>query len=101
MEDYAMRNREYVQRVRNSFDESEEIDYLYDEMPMETGELSFFAGFKLRFITAILLFGIIFFCQVYSYPILGMEVTEIIDRISDNQYYTFLENCDILEWILK
>ena len=56
-------------------------------------------GLKLRFLTALVLFVIFFFCQSYSYPIFGIETAEIIDRISDNRYYTFLENCDIVKWI--
>ncbi len=97
MEDYAARRREYVQQVRASFDEPASEFYLYDEVSKEPAELSLFSGFKMRLSAAIALFGIAFFCQYYSYPILGMEIPEIIDRISDNQYYTFLENCDILK----
>ena len=92
MEDYAIRRREYVQQVRASFDHPREERYNYattrteaEEEPIETT----FLGLKIRLTIAIILFCIIFFCKYNSYPIFGMEVAEIIDMISDNQYYTF------------
>lgn len=95
MEDYAIRRREYVQQVRASFDQPAEEkyhNYTYpraeaEEEPIDTT----FLGLKLRLTIAIILFCIIFFCKYNSYPIFGMEITEIIDMISDNQYYTFLQ----------
>jgi hypothetical protein len=91
MEDYAIRRREYVQQVRASFDPPTEERYNYAatrteaEEPIETT----FLGLKIRLTIAIILFCIIFFCKYNAYPIFGMEVAEIIDIISDNQYYTF------------
>lgn len=99
MEDYAIRRREYVQQVRASFDQSAEEGNLYTQTrtgaeaePLDTT----FLGLKIRVTIAVVLFCVIFFCKYNSYPIFGLEVVEIIDMISDNQYYTFLQNCDIL-----
>ena len=95
MEDYAIRRREYVQQVRASFDQPTETGYSYatteyesEEAPIDTT----FLGLKIRLTIAIVLFCVIFFCKYNSYPIFGMEVTEIIDIINDNQYYTFLQS---------
>lgn len=95
MEDYAIRRREYVQQVRASFDQPTEEGYVFvqtgtttNEEPLDTT----FLGLKIRLTIAVILFCVIFFCKYNSYPIFGMEVAEIIDIISDNQYYTFLQN---------
>lgn len=92
MDDYAMRRKEYVQQIRASFDQPEE-GYAYspdntEDMPLDSSLL----WFKIRLMTALIIFCIIFFCKYNSYTIFGIEVSEIIDRISDNQYYTFLQN---------
>ena len=96
MEDYAIRRREYIKQIRASFDQPTEENYNNysytrtetDEEPLDTTFLSL----KIRLTIAIILFCIIFFCKYNSYPIFGMEVAEIIDMISDNQYYTFLQS---------
>lgn len=94
MEDYAIRRREYVKQIRDSFDQPTEDGYIFsqngtttDEEPVDTT----FLGLKIRLTVAIILFCVILFCKYNSYPIFGLEVTEIIDMISDNQYYTFLQ----------
>ena len=95
MEDYAIRRREYVQQVRASFDQSAEEGYNFAQIRTEDDEAPVditFIGLKIRLTIAIILFCIIFFCKYNSYPIFGLEVAEIIDMISDNQYYTFLQN---------
>ena len=95
MEDYAIRRREYVQQVRASFDQPAEERYIYYSTGTEAGDEPIdttFIGLKIRLTIAIVLFCVIFFCKYNSYPIFGMEVAEIIDIISDNQYYTFLQN---------
>ena len=94
MEDYALRRREYVQQIRASFDQPLE-DYNYLQARTEAGEESIastVSSFKFRLTIAIILFCVIFFCKYNDYPIFGMEVSEIIDMISDNQYYTFLQS---------
>ena len=94
MEDYAIRRREYVQQVRASFEQPTKEEYSYalprteDEAdPIDTT----FIGLKIRLTIAIILFCVIFFCKYNSYSLFGMEIAEIIDMISDNQYYTFLQ----------
>ena len=95
MEDYALRRREYVQQIRASFDQPAETGYSYITNKYENEEATndtTFLGLKIRLTIAIILFCVIFFCKYNDYPIIGMEVSEIIDMISDNQYYTFLQN---------
>ena len=97
MEDYAMRRREYIKQIRASFDQPSEEGYVFQEGNTEDEPINIpFLGFKIRLFIAVVLFCSFLFCKYTSYPLFGMEVTEIIDMISDNQYYTFLENCDIL-----
>lgn len=92
MEDYAMRRREYVQQVRASFDQPTAERYPSTQQNTEDEPTNTtFLGLKIRLTIAIVLFGIILFCYYNSYPIFGLEVSEIIDMIRDNQYYTFLE----------
>lgn len=92
MEDYAIRRREYVQQVRASFDQLEENRYMIQEKEIEDESINIpFLGFKIRLFIAIVLFFSFLFCKYNAYSFFGMEVSEIIDMISDNQYYTFLE----------
>ena len=92
-----MRRREYVKQIRASFDQPSEEGYVFQEGNTEDEPINIpFLGFKIRLFIATILFCSFLFCKYTSYPLFGMEVTEIIDMISDNQYYTFLENCDIL-----
>ena len=98
MEDYALRRKEYVQQVRASFDQSNDAlePGLVDNI---TTEYSSFFGLKIRSVIAIIIFLAYLFCKYNSYPIFGYTTTEIIDIITDNQYYTFLQNYDILNKI--
>lgn len=91
MEDYALRRKEYVQQIRASFDQSNDaLEPGLVEIP--TTEYSAFFGLKIRSMIAILLFLAFLFCKYNSYPIFGYTTTEIIDIITDNQYYTFLQD---------
>ena len=96
MEEYAIRRREYVQQIRASFDQPTKErynNYAYSDAEAQEEPLdTTFLGLKIRLTIAIILFCVIFFCKYNSYPIFGLEVAEIIDMISDNQYYTFLQN---------
>lgn len=93
-----MRRREYIKQIRASFDQPSEEGYVFQEGNTEDEPINIpFLGFKIRLFIAVVLFCSFLFCKYTSYPLFGMEVTEIIDMISDNQYYTFLENCDILK----
>lgn len=98
MEDYAIRRREYVKQIRASFDQPSEEGYIFQESDTEDEPIHIpFLGFKIRLFIATILFCSFLFCKYTSYPLFGMEVSKIIDMIRDNQYYTFLENCDILK----
>ena len=96
MEDYAIRRREYVQQIRASFDQPTEeqyYSYTYTRTENENEPIdTTFLSLKIRLIIAVILFCSIFFCKYNSYSIFGMEVSEIINMISDNQYYTFLQS---------
>ena len=92
MEDYAMRRREYIKQIRASFDQPSEEGYVFQEGNTEDEPINIpFLGFKIRLFIAVVLFCSFLFCKYTSYPLFGMEVSEIIDMISDNQYYTFLQ----------
>ena len=96
MDEYIAKRKEYIQQVRASFDKSNEISDIY-ATNIEDNYFKSNGKFKTRCLISFLIFIIVFFCHYNSYTIFGIEVSEIIDRISDNRYYTFLENCDILE----
>ena len=90
MEDYAMRRREYVQQVRASFDQLEENRYMFQEKEIEAESTNIpFLGFKIRLFIAVILLCSFLFCYYNSQPFFGLEVSEIVDMIRDNQYYTF------------
>ncbi len=97
MNDYITERKEYIQQIRASFDEPREQYHTYIAKPIENTESEHNTDFKVRLFLSIFIFVLIFLSHYYSIPIFGIEVSEIIDRISDNQYYTFLENCDILK----
>ena len=82
-----------VQQVRASFDipEAENNISEWEETENTPGVENQFLSFKLRLTISVLLFLVVFFCKYNAYPIFGIEVSEIIDMISDNQYYTFLQ----------
>lgn len=103
MEEYAIRRREYVQQVRASFDELENAEdslingdrighFRSDEEEYENEMMqSPFIGFKIRLFCAVMLFLAFAFCKYHSYEIFTRNPVEIIDMISDNQYYTILQ----------
>lgn len=98
MEDYAVRRKEYVQRVRASFDELEEREgrsdakeAIFFEHEAEETAGGFAEGVKLRFFCAVLLFCAFLFCKYHSYEIFTKNAAEVIDMIHENQYYTILQ----------
>lgn len=94
MEEYALKRKEYVQQVRASFDENGDFT---KEAEKESGEseISPFFFTKLRVICSIFLFFVFLFCKYNSCEIFTKTPEEVIDMISNNQYYTFLQNYDI------
>ena len=97
MNDYIANRKEYIKQIRASFEEPQkefDIDTTENITNIQSEPN---ITLKSRCFLAIFIFICIFFCHYNSYSIFGIEVSEIIDRISDNRYYIFLENCDILE----
>lgn len=90
--DYAEQRRQYVSQVRSSFDQNGA------EVPEETPKRESF-WMRLRFVTALCLFGLFFYWQSSGIKILGFEAGKVIDMIEDNRYDTFLQDYDrISDW---
>ena len=87
-EDYAIRRREYVNEIRRSFDEPQKIK----EEQQEKEVSSSFLMVKLRIIVALCLFLAFLLCHVTKYEFYGYQTKELIDIISDNHYYTNLQD---------
>ena len=89
-DDYAARRREYVQEIRKSFDAppQEEPE---DEIPAEGTTLGFVL-FKLRIVIAVLLFAGFLFLKYNDYEINGYHAKDIIAIVTDNHYYTILQD---------
>ncbi len=86
---YAERRREYVAQIRSSFDNGAE-----DVISNETEERTAFAfSFgKFRFFAAMVCL-VFFLVNWYTGgTIFGVSVTEIIDIVTDNHYYTNLQD---------
>lgn len=88
-DEYAARRREYVAQIRSSFDNGAE-DVISNETEERTA--SAFSFGKLRFGAAMVF---LFFFLVNWYTdgtIFNFSVTEIIDIVTDNHYYTNLQD---------
>lgn len=86
---YAERRREYVAQIRSSFDNGAE-DVISNETEERTA--SAFSFGKLRFFAA-MVFLVFFLVNRYmGGTIFGVSVTEIIDIVTDNHYYTNLQD---------
>lgn len=86
---YAERRRQYVDEIRNSF----ETD---TSMPKEewNGGLSSSYGifFKIRLILALAVFAVFLYCNYMDIKIGDYSTEKIIEMVSDNHYYTKLQN---------
>lgn len=87
-EDYAIRRKEYVNGIRRSFDEPQKII----EGQQEKDVSSSFLMLKIRIIVALCIFFAFLFCHIGKYDFYGYQTKELIDIISDNHYYTILQD---------
>lgn len=87
---YVDRRRQYVAQIRNSFDSPKPKELPYEE-PKEGGESSF-SFQKLQFLTAAGILILFLFMKLNGIEFYGYQAQEIIDIISDNHYYTNLQD---------
>lgn len=85
--DYAEQRRQYISRVRSSFEQGE------TEVPKEPSNREGL-GMRLRFAAAVCLFLLFFYWQSSGITILGYEAGKVVDMIEDNRYDTFLQDYD-------
>lgn len=89
MDGYAERRREYVAQIRSSFDNGAE-DVISNEIEERTA--SAFSFGKLRFWTAMACLAFFLVSWYTGETFFGVSVTEIIDIVTDNHYYTNLQD---------
>lgn len=87
---YVDRRRQYVAQIRNSFDSPEQKELPYEE-PKEVGESSF-SFQKLQFLAAAGILILFLFMKLNGLEFYGYQAQEIIEIISDNHYYTNLQD---------
>lgn len=81
-----VRRREYIREVRKSFDEPEQEET--EEHGMPSGWLSL----KIRLVLALCLMSGFLIARQNAYEILGYQAKDLVDIISDNYYYTILQD---------
>lgn len=79
MLDHAKRRREYVAEIRDSFDRGE-TEPAVEEPRWEVW------GMRLRFVAALAIFLLFFYCFDTDTGIHGYTTEKIIDMIEDNRY---------------
>lgn len=91
VDDYAVRRREYVAEIRKSFDgemdgkeEAADSEIPVDGLP--------FLILKIKFFVAACILVSFLFCKYNGYDFYRFTPSEVIEMISDNQYYTKLQN---------
>ena len=93
-DDYVARRKEYVNEIRRSFNHPEE-ESLSDEA--ETHSSSEWVFMKIRMVIAIALMIAFFILKYNDYDIYGYRAKDILDIISNNQYYTILQDYVMME----
>ena len=76
--------------VRNSFEQENSTEGSRTENGSAEG-LSYIV-IKLRVLIAILLLSLFVFLKLTGAEILGYQAKDVVDRITDNHYYTDLQN---------
>lgn len=89
-EDYVSHRRERVAQIRGSFEQ--------EETPKEDANNSFLI-LKLQFLIAVLILCGFLFMKLTGTSINGVSTKDFIDIITDNHYYTNLQNHDIIKSI--
>lgn len=92
-ESYAERRRAYVAEIRNSFEDDKREKTSYDEN-REQG--SFFLFAKIQLLVAAVLFCLFLFLKLTDTKLYGYSTEDVVDMITDNHYYTKLQEYDIL-----
>lgn len=95
-EGYAERRREYVAEIRSSFDTKDNDERSYGTDDAEEVSFSFS---KLQFLAAGCLLVLFLFLKFTGTEFYGYHANDIIEMVSDNHYYTELQNLDLSnEW---
>ena len=88
-DEYVERRRAYVNEIRRSFDRPEvENDTVEDETQTSVPWIFF----KIRMVLAVLLMIGFLVLKYNAYEFHGYQAKDVIDIISDNQYYTILQD---------
>ena len=88
-DEYVERRRAYVNEIRRSFDRPEVEN---DTVEEETQTSVPWIFFKIRMVLAVLLMIGFLVLKYNAYEFHGYQAKDVIDIISDNQYYTILQD---------
>ena len=88
-DEYVERRRAYVNEIRRSFDRSEVEN---DTVEEETQTSVPWIFLKIRMVLAVLLMIGFLVLKYNAYEFHGYQAKDVIDIISDNQYYTILQD---------
>ena len=88
-DEYVERRRAYVKEIRRSFDRPEVENGTAEE---ESQPLVPWIFLKIRIVLAVLLMLAFLLLKYNAYEFHGYQAKDVIDIISDNQYYTILQD---------
>lgn len=88
-DEYVERRRAYVNEIRRSFDRPEVENGTAEE---ESQPLVPWIFLKIRIVLAVLLMIAFLLLKYNAYEFHGCQAKDVIDIISDNQYYTILQD---------
>lgn len=94
IDDYVMKRREYIAEIRRSFDTN---DRIMEDTVSEGDNSSSILFFKVRFFLALCIFAAFMLCKYTGYTFYEYDTKEVVDIITDNQYYTKLQNYVMIE----
>lgn len=91
VDEYVMRRRQYVAEIRRSFDtnDSKMEDTVFENTNENSSSILFL---KVRFFIALCIFAAFMLCKYTGYTFYEYDTKEVVDIITDNQYYTKLQN---------
>lgn len=104
IEDYAAERRRYIAEIRQSFDTDDNgerhasrnvrlTNRREDTASFEQTESgTSFLFLKVRFLLALFIFLAFCFCKFTGYHFYGYQAKDFIDIVSDNHYYTNLQD---------
>ena len=88
-DEYVERRRAYVNEIRRSFDRPEVENGTAEK---ESQPLVPWIFLKIRIVLAVLLMIAFLLLKYNAYEFHGYQAKDVIDIISDNQYYTILQD---------